>query len=389
MKSLINNSVPDYKQIRILHVVDALGVGGLEQVIKTLVLNSPPSIKPYILVLRRTGIFSTDLISHNIPLWNLELDKHQYKYFHILSILCSIIEKNGISVIHCHDLKSWFYCVVSARLRRIKLIMTKHGSFNKRTFKLLSTIKLFSCFTDRIIAVSPDVEKELVDRYYVASNKVLTIINGISPRESDSFITSESAKLKLGLKSTDFVIGTVTRFYSVKNIAAQVELVDQLKSLIPNLAYVIAAPCEGEYYRQIDALIDSMNLRKYFHLLGFCRDIPAVLSALDVFVLTSLTEGTSMALLEAMQSGLPAIVSEVGGNSHVIKSGHNGFLYDLNSHHKLRELIMLLYNDPALRHYIGNNAIETASTYSVEQMAAKYRDEYCKLYSKYQGSHAH
>ena len=172
------------------------------------------------------------------------------------------------------------------------------------------------------------------------------------------------------------------KIYPVKNLAIQIKLVNQLKSLIPNLAYVIAAPYEGAYFHQITALIDSMNLRKYIHLLGFRPDIPLVLSSFDVFVLTSLTEGTSMALLEAMQTGLPVVVSNVGGNSHIISNGQNGFLFDLQDPDMLKEYIMELYKDPKLRRNIGDKAAETAKKYSVDHMALQYKNEYCRLCSK-------
>jgi glycosyltransferase involved in cell wall biosynthesis len=186
----------------------------------------------------------------------------------------------------------------------------------------------------------------------------------------------------LGLTNDHFVIGTITRFYPVKNLAAQVHLVNQIKNSIPNLAYIIVAPLEGEHYHEISALIDSLNLRKYFHLLGFRRDISTLLSAFNIFVMTSLTEGTSIALLEAMQSGLPVIVSNVGGNRHIIQNGHNGFLFDLNDPHDLEKYTMHLYNNWPLCRLMGKNAAETAKTFSAESMVRKYHDEYCRLFSE-------
>lgn len=361
--------------IRILHVVENFGVGGLEQVIKTLALCPPPLIRPHLCVLRWAGAFLDDLATRNIPWWKLQSSPDSRGFRSVVKELCSVVAGADIDIIHCHDLKSWFYCSFVARRTKTKLLVTRHGSFDRRTLKQMALIQIASLSTDRVIAVSPDIASDLIQRNHIPARKVVTILNGLPP-PSDALLDRASAKLRLGLDADSFVLGTVTRFYPVKNITLQLELVEALRSSIPNLAYVIAAPLMGKYFQQIDAIIEAKNLRSHVRLLGFRRDIPEVLSAFDVFIMTSHTEGTSMALLEAMQSGLPAVVSNVGGNAHIISSGSNGYLFDLDQFHALKDIILKLYADPSLRQRIGEAAVETSRKYGAASMATRYQEEY-------------
>ena len=95
--------------------------------------------------------------------------------------------------------------------------------------------------------------------------------------------------------------------------------------------------------------------------------------------MTSHTEGTSIALLEAMQAGLPAVVSNVGGNVHIISSGKNGYLFDLDQFDALKDIVMKLYADPSLRQRIGEAAVETARKYGAASMATRYQEEYFRI----------
>ena len=364
--------------IRILHVVENFGVGGLEQVIKTLTLCSSPLIKPHICVLRWTGAFLEDLNHRNIPWWKLQSSPDSRGFRSVVKELCSVVAGADIDIIHCHDLKSWFYAAFVARRTKTKLLVTRHGSFDRRTLKQMALVQFASLSTDRVIAVSPDIASDLVVRYHTPARKVGVIVNGLPP-PPDTPPHPGSAKLRLGLDPDSFVLGTVTRFYPVKNIPLQLELVEALRSSIPNLAYVIAAPIKGKHFQEIDAIIEAKNLRSHVRLLGFRPDIPEVLPAFDVFIMTSHTEGTSMALLEAMQAGLPAVVSNVGGNAYIISSGINGYLFDLDQFQALKDLVLKLHADPSLRQRLGEAAVETSRKYSAASMATRYEEEYFRI----------
>jgi|LSQX01.2.fsa_nt_gb glycosyltransferase involved in cell wall biosynthesis len=364
------------RPIRILHVVENFGVGGLEQVIKTLALCSSPLIKPHICVLRWTGAFLEDLDRRDIPWWKLQAPPDGFR--RIVRDLGSVVAGADIDIIHCHDLKSWFHASFVARRTKTKLLVTRHGSFDRRTLKQVALVQLASLSTDRVIAVSPDIASDLVARYHIPDRKVGVIVNGLPP-PPDTLPHPGAAKLRLGLDPDSFVLGTVTRFYPVKNIPLQLELVEALRSRIPNLVYVVAAPIEGKHFQEIDAIIDAKKLRSHVRLLGFRPDIPEVLSAFDVFIMTSHTEGTSIALLEAMQAGLPAVVSNVGGNVHIISSGQNGYLFDLDQFDALKDIVMKLYADPSLRQRIGEAAVETARKYGAASMATRYQEEYFRI----------
>jgi glycosyltransferase involved in cell wall biosynthesis len=111
------------------------------------------------------------------------------------------------------------------------------------------------------------------------------------------------------------------------------------------------------------------------------RDIPEVLRAFDMFVMTSFSEGTSLALLEAMASGLPVIASDVGGNKNIISHGENGFLFDVTSLETLRNHVLELYNDAEKRLELGNRAKIVGEKCSIQSMVGRYDDVYLSILS--------
>ncbi|NJL58319.1 MAG: glycosyltransferase [Desulfobacteraceae bacterium] len=211
----------------------------------------------------------------------------------------------------------------------------------------------------------------------IALNKVQTVINGVDIRIPESYDKAEKRR-SLGLSDDDFVLGTVNRFYPEKNIEMQIRLVHALASEIPNLRLVVVAEHCGEYER-INALVRQLNIENKVIFTGLRRDVPELLNIFDIFVMSSFSEGTSLALLEALSSGVVPVVSNVGGNSRIISHEDNGILFDVHDPESLKYHISELYHNPEKRSCLALRAEEKRKKYGIADMVRAYAAIYDKL----------
>ena len=127
----------------------------------------------------------------------------------------------------------------------------------------------------------------------------------------------------------------------------------------------------------------SYGLEKNISFLGDRNDVPRILAGLDAAALSSLSEGISLTILEAMSCGLPVVATAVGGNSEIIKNGQNGFLVDTDNTAELADKLSLLGNNPELRAQMGRDARDNImSKWSLSKMNERYQGLYDQLLTK-------
>ena len=188
----------------------------------------------------------------------------------------------------------------------------------------------------------------------------------------------QEVRQELGISSEAFVIGSVCRVVPVKNVAMMVEAVHLLRERIPDLHLVVLGKFEhpevpGSYTNQIKQMMEKYGLTERIHFLPPRLDVRPVLNAMDIYLNTSLSEGLSIAIIEAMASGLPVIATDVGGNPEVVENGVNGFLVPSRNAQALAERIKYLHTYPEMLNILAKNSRERAvQHFSGETMRQKY-----------------
>ncbi len=213
----------------------------------------------------------------------------------------------------------------------------------------------------------------------IPEDKIEVIYNGV---DIDRFRPlpelRQSTREKLGLPPNAFVLGSVCRVVPVKNVGMMVETVNLLKEDIPDLHLVVLGKFEnsehpGSYTHQIKEMVTGMGLTNRIHFLAPQLDVRPVLNAMDVYLNTSLSEGLSIAIIEAMASGLPVIATDVGGNPELVENGVNGFLVPSRNPTALAERIKYLYQYPEMLNMLAKNSRERAEKlFSGQTMKRKY-----------------
>jgi glycosyltransferase involved in cell wall biosynthesis len=269
------------------------------------------------------------------------------------------IKKNNFELVHTHSSKAGILGRLAARLAKTKVIIhTVHGwSFNDfqprplRVFFVLLE-RLAAKFTDRIIVVSRwDKQKGLANQIGREGQYAL-IRYGIEYSEFDE--NSQDLKEGLGISSGNLTVGMISCFKAQKSVQDFIRLASLVIKKLPGVKFILVG--DGILRKDIEKSISEYNLQESVILTGWRKDIPRILSAIDIFVLTSLWEGLPITVLEAMASSRPVIATDTGGIREVVIEGKNGFLVPPCDVKNMSQKLIVLLEDAKLRETMQRNA---------------------------------
>lgn len=262
----------------------------------------------------------------------------------------AVFSSGGFDLAHTHGYFADIAGGIAAKRRMIPMVSTCHGFiFNNWKLKVYNIISLFFLqFFDRIIAVSEKIKSELI-RYGIKPYNIKVIVNAVPVKqEKANYIEKRmDFRINLGIRDDEFVLGYVGRLSIEKGVKFFLEACSMLN--IVGLPLRIILVGDGPSRAELEALAEKRGIRHLTFFSGFQKEPQAWLSAMDVFVLPSLTEGTPMALLEAMALGIPVVASNVGGIPSVITTDQDGVLVPPGDSSALKDALYRLWADVGLR----------------------------------------
>jgi glycosyltransferase involved in cell wall biosynthesis len=231
-------------------------------------------------------------------------------------------------------------------------------------------------YADRVMAVSEGIKNELIARG-INGSKIRLIPNAVTSngRKEECAENRKSKRKLFNIPEHEFVIGYIGRLSEEKGVRYLIETHRLLaKAGVPARMLIIG---DGPQRKELKHLASTIGDGKSVIFTGFQNNIEDWLPTMDVFVLPSLTEGTPMALLEAMAGGIPVIASAVGGVPQVIKQGKNGLLIEPGRTEEIHKAVLDLYNNEQMRENLSRAAEETIKqNYSVQQWIRSVEREY-------------
>jgi len=295
-----------------------------------------------------------------------------------------IIEEESVDICHFHNPSPSLWGIVSLKLsgKRIPVVRTEHSPFNKETLPLYlkAAYPFIIRNTDRTICVSDNVRASFLRSFPRFREQFITIHNGIRTGDFDEVKDRGKCRLELGIPTDVPVIGTVGRLVPAKNHKLLIRAFKRLADAPgePHLAIAGSGPGKEEILR----LSKKLSIEERVHVLENIEDIGKVYGAIDVFVLSSDTEGLSLAMLEAMCSGVPVVTTDAGGAPEIIEDGVNGFIVPRGDEESLASRIAELLQNYDLRKEMGAAARETAGkSFDISRTAEAYIELYNELAS--------
>ena len=209
---------------------------------------------------------------------------------------------------------------------------------------------------DDIIAVADAAKQNLIDSG-IAPEKIKVILNGVEQIESTSPEEIAETKKKYHIDENDFVIGILARLNVVKGHKYLIEAAEMLKKEKRNVKILIAGA--GDMETELKQIVKQKCLDDTVIFTGFLSDIRSFLSILDLQVNASYgTEATSLALLEGMSLGIPAVVSNYGENPGVITHGENGYIFESQNSNDLLKYLKKAMDEKEVYQYMQKKSKE-------------------------------
>jgi glycosyltransferase involved in cell wall biosynthesis len=294
----------------------------------------------------------------------------------IIDDLVALIKREQIDLVHAHLYHANLYARFAAKCAGVPSVITVHNTYAKRKWHRQLLNWHLARSTAKIIAVSEAARQDILQYDHVAPDKVVTILNGIELQRSQSALTQEQAREKLGLAADRKVLVCVGRLVEQKGHTYLLQALAELKQRWPEIHLLVAG--DGDWRQRLEAEAASLQLQPHVSFLGTRSDIADILRAADIYVMPSLWEGLALALLEGMAAGLPVLATSVGGAPDVLGDGAFGRLVAPGKADLLVQALDGLLSSPQLRQQLANAARQRAQDYDAGKMVAAvsqiYRD---------------
>lgn len=373
----------DSKRNHIMHVLLSLEKGGKEGGVVNLVNNIDASrFKLSICCLESIGGLLDKIDKKRCNVFCL--GKKQGKDFKIFFALAKLFREENVNVVHTHDYATFLYAgIVCVFNRHIKLIHGEHGDLplqlHTKQLKYIWVRKLLSYKVSFFHTVSAYFKKLLHEKINIPLYKIKHIPNGLDLTRF-CYWEGKSAEIENFRKSysiakDEFVILCVGSFYPWKNFKLVVEACSLLAK--DKISFKLLLVGDGPLKEELELLVDKNNLRSKVVFLGYCKNMPDIMSACDILVQPSLTEGMSNVIIEAMASGKVVIASDAPGNKELVVDNITGYLFKSGDVMDLAKKIVMIYNDRDLVKKFGEKANELANEkYSLSRMTRDYENLY-------------
>ena len=266
--------------------------------------------------------------------------------------LARILRQYRVDIVHSYLFHPNIVAPIAARLAGTRAAVVSKRSLDRYpSFPVRCAVRLGNALADRVM-----VNADAIGRFVAAEErcppaKMVLIPNGVRDEALRPAGDGSAKRAELGLPRDSRVIGAVSRLEWKKGLRHLLEAMPRIVDSVPEARLVVAG--EGTLRPELTALAASLGIGDRLQLLGSRADTIELLAAFDVFVLPSVVEGMSNALIEAMAVGRPVVATDVGGNPEVVVDGETGLIVPPADPHALAAAVVKLLEAPELAVEMG------------------------------------
>lgn len=367
------------KPATVCQLVHSLSVGGAEILASRIARRLRDSVRFVFACLDDRGSLADELTRDGFTVHRLGR-RPGFDWSCVLR-LSRFLRDENVDVVHAHQYAPFFYAM-SARLRgpRKPIVFTEHGRHqpdHPRRKRMIFN-RLFLSRRDRCIGVGQAVRTALIENEGLPTARVEVIYNGVDIEAYASETDRAEGRRLLRAAPGEFVIIQVARLDYLKDHDTALRTMARAVSAVPHARLVFVG--DGPERQAIESRIRALQLDDQVRLLGTRGDVKRLLPGADLFLLTSISEGIPLTLIEAMAAGLPVVSTDVGGVAEVVTDGVSGLLAPAGNVVALADGIRRLAADPALRRQFSLAGQSRArERFDETAMCRQYQQLYAEL----------
>jgi glycosyltransferase involved in cell wall biosynthesis len=310
--------------------------------------------------------------------------KYLLYFFPVVIEILQIIKKESVNLIVSNNVML-LQAPIAAKLARIKLVWHLEEMnvplWSRNIFSLI-----VRTLSDQIIVVSKAVQRFFYLQSSFLSKRVAIIHAPVDPYVFRPDISPDGIRAEFGISKTTSVIGMVGNINPIKGHKYFLKAAAIIKQKHPDSKFLVVGPKlpnRESYFESLQILCDELGLTEYVIFTGGRQDIPIIMAALDVLVLSSLSEACPMVVLEAMATGKPVVAARVGGVPEEIVDGQTGILVPPEDAEAIAEAVLYLLKHPRQAKEMGVKGRERIiQHFSLEKSVEQHKDLYLRVLKK-------
>jgi len=368
-------------ELKILHIISNLELGGAQSIVKDLVLNEK---NHFVYSLRKTKNDDLDKVKEKVFYYNT------FKSFKfnplILMDIYKKIKLNDFKVVHLHLVKPLLYAgLIKILIPELKIIYHEHGLIycsdesGKKSTGYICYMNIFRNKINYVLAISKWIKKVYLQKTKIPLKKIKIIYNPIDTKKfnrKNIKWSIQKERKRLGINKNEFVIGFVGRLIERKGWKNFIEAINILTNENKKFKFLIAG--DGPDKTKMLSLIKEYNLEKNIVYLGYQSNMVWFYSLLDVLVIPSHWEPMGLTEIEAQSMHVPTISSNIPALNEIIQDRKNGLLFEAKNNKNLAEKIKELYSNPKLKNKLIKNSLKSIKQYSLDAYVKKINVIYNK-----------
>jgi len=379
-------------KIRILHLVQTLGMGGAEMLLyHHIQALGFEHYEHYVYCFGDDGPIRGKIEALGVPVCIGKKRAKMATIFKFISTTWALIrdvrvfiQNKGIQIIQSHLGQANQMAVLLSRLSGVPAFPTVHSTmafvdercfFDPRALLIKVVDYVIYDMADHVIVVSEEIKAIIQRRYHIKDSKILVLKNGIITESSYDISAIDEKGFDVPTRAAKLV--AVGRLVPSKGFDVLVRAVAELVRNGETHIFALIVG-EGNQRSHLEKLVKNLHVEKFVRLMGLRHDVMRIMTGSDIFVMPSRYEGLSIAMIEAMACGLPIIASNAPGLRDCIVDCQNGMSFPVDDHEALAACIKRLFNDAGLRRKLSDNArrsfdIEYNMLNNINALDAVYR----------------
>lgn len=363
----------------VLHLIDTTGPGGAETVFIQLADLMRTRGYRSVVVIRGEGWVCDQLRERGIE--PVILDAKGSFNIRFLFSLVSLIKKERVNLIHSHLLGSNVYASMAGLLAHVPVVATYHGMVDVNPDERFRWIKhtAMRLGIKRYVVVSKKLLENIEDQDLLDPLRTSVVYNGIDT-EKYGLTDSSAIKEELGLPDDAILVGSLGNIRPAKAYDLLIKSAVSVISEFPQTHFIIAGHKKPSLMAELQRLIDQLGIGEHIHFLGFRQNSAEMLSQMDVFMLSSRSEGFSISTIEAMATGLPVLATRCGGPEEILEHDVTGWLVKAGDDRALSDgLKIMLTNKTTCERMASASKSSVKDHFGLQTMLGEYEKIYEKL----------